>query len=165
LGACFIHERHHHFTGHRFEGWWGSNKATRFAMPPVFDPIFTAEAWQLSNPPILSMAAINASLQIFAKAGMLNLHKKTELLTGFLMYLLREIKSENLSVITPENPLERGAQVSIQVKNKSKSIFEKISEKGIIADWREPDVIRVAPVPLYNCFEELWQFVQHLKEN
>ncbi len=166
LGACFIHERH--LTNKdipRFAGWWGHNKETRFGMRSGFDPIETAEGWQLSNPPILSMAAIMASLDIFDEVGLSNLRKKAVLLTGYLEYLLDELKNENIRIITPRNANKRGSQLSIQVKNADKKLFDLITKAGVIADWREPDVIRVAPTALYNSFEDVYRFVQILKEN
>ncbi len=163
LSGCFIHERHHNNTNlNRLEGWWGTNKATRFKMLPNFEPIPTAEAWQLSNPPILSMAAINASLQVFANAGMENLRKKSEELTSYLVYLLLQINITDMQIITPLQMEERGCQVSLRFINNGKLYFEKLTKAGIIADWREPDVIRIAAVPLYNSFEDVWQFVNVL---
>ncbi len=164
LAGCFVHERHaHDKTMPRFEGWWGHNKETRFGMRDGFEPIPGVEAWQLSNPPILSMAAVKASLDIFAQAGIENLRKKSLQLTGFLEYLINDLKDDRIKIITPTNPDERGCQLSIQVRNADKSLYEQISAKGVIADWREPDVIRVAPVPLYNTFEEVYRFVEILK--
>jgi kynureninase len=166
LSGCFIHERHHQNKDiNRLEGWWGTNKNTRFAMQPSFDAIPTAEAWQLSNPPILSMAAINASLQIFANAGIENLRKKSVQLTGYLLYLLNESNHQNIAIITPQNEKERGCQVSLQIKDKTKELYNKLTTAGIIADWREPDVIRVAPTPLYNSFVDVWKFVEVLTLN
>lgn len=165
LGGCFVHERHaNDKTLPRFAGWWGHNKATRFGMRDAFDPIPGVESWQLSNPPILSMAAILASLKLFEEAGMDQLRKKATLLTGYMEYLLDEIQDKRIKIITPRNPKERGCQLSIQVKNADKTLFNQISEAGVIADWREPDVIRVAPVPIYNSFEDVYHFVRILKE-
>jgi kynureninase len=165
LGGCFIHERHHENNAlHRMEGWWGTNKATRFQMQKTFDPIPSAEAWQLSNPPILSMAAIHASLQIFSKAGMENLRAKSEMLTSYLEFLINDSNLENINILTPSKIEERGCQLSLQIRDKTKDLYNKLTENGVIADWREPDVIRVAPVPLYNSFEDVWQFVNVLKE-
>jgi kynureninase len=161
LSACFIHERHHGRSDlPRFEGWWGHDKQRRFLMEDRFMPIHTAEAWQLSNPPILSMAAIRSSLDLFAKAGMPALREKSVRLTGFLLRLLQELGEDTCRVITPLNVLERGCQVSIQMRRPDKRLFEFLSGEGVIADWREPDVIRVAPVPLYNTFEDVWRFYQ-----
>ena len=164
LGGCFVHERHAYNKNlNRFTGWWGHNKTTRFNMRQEFDPIPGAEGWQLSNPPILSMAAIRASLDIFEEAGFDNLRKKSEKLTGYLEYLLDEISDPNIRVITPRNPEERGCQLSIQLKNADKGLFDKLTASGVISDWREPDVIRIAPTPLYNNFEDVYLFVEKLK--
>ncbi|HPE82494.1 MAG TPA: kynureninase [Aequorivita sp.] len=165
LGGCFVHERHaNNEKLNRFAGWWGHNKKTRFNMRHEFDTLPGAEGWQLSNPPILSMAAIRASLDTFAEAGFENLRKKSENLTGFLEFLLDEMKNEAINVITPRNPEERGCQLSIQVKNADKNLHTKLTEAGVISDWREPDVIRVAPAPLYNSFEDVFRFSEKLKE-
>ena len=130
-----------------------------------FDPIAGVEAWQLSNPPILSMAAIKASLEIFDEVGIAHLRKKSLLLTGYLEYLVDEIKDERIAIITPRDTKQRGCQLSIQVKSADKALFDKITKAGVIADWREPDVIRVAPIPLYNSFEDVWRFAELLKAN
>lgn len=165
LGGCFVHERHHNDTSiQRFTGWWGQNKDTRFNMRKGFDPIPTAEGWQLSNPPILSMAAVKASLDIFAEAGMENLRAKSEKLTGYLEYLVNELNNEHISIITPSDPAQRGCQLSIQVKNADKKLHTQLTEAGVISDWREPDVIRVAPAPLYNSFEDVYEMVERLKK-
>jgi kynureninase len=164
LGGCFVHERHAKNNAlKRFTGWWGHNKETRFNMRHEFDALPGAEGWQLSNPPILSMAAIRASLDVFAEAGMDKLRKKSIKLTGFLEYLLDGLKDERIHIITPRNTEERGCQLSIQVKNADKSLHKKLSTAGVISDWREPDVIRVAPVPLYNSFEDVFIFTERLK--
>ncbi len=164
LGGCFVHERHaHDKTLPRFEGWWGHNKETRFGMRDGFDPIPGVEAWQLSNPPILSMAAIKASLEVFMEAGMENLRKKAVVLTGYLEFLIDEMNESRIKIITPRDPKQRGCQLSIQVQDADKTLFNQITEAGVIADWREPDVIRVAPVPLYNSFEDVYRFVEILK--
>jgi len=164
LGGCFVHERHaKNSTLKRFTGWWGHNKETRFNMRHEFDALPGAEGWQLSNPPILSMAAIRASLDVFAEAGMNRLRKKSIKLTGFLEYLLDGLKDERIHIITPRNSDERGCQLSIQVKSANKSLHNKLTNAGVISDWREPDVIRVAPVPLYNSFEDVFIFTERLK--
>ena len=163
LGGCFVHERHHNNnTLNRFTGWWGQNKSTRFNMRKGFDPIPTAEGWQLSNPPILSMAAIRASLAIFAEAGMQNIRAKSIQLTGHLEYLLNSLNNQRIKVITPSNSSQRGCQLSIQVKNADKNLHTQLTEAGVISDWREPDVIRVAPAPLYNSYEDVYHLVQKL---
>jgi kynureninase len=165
LGGCFVHERHANNENlNRFAGWWGHNKKTRFNMRHEFDALPGAEGWQLSNPPILSMAAIRASLDTFAEADFENIRKKSEKLTGFLEFLLDEMKNESINVITPRNPEERGCQLSIQVKNADKNLHTKLTEAGVISDWREPNVIRVAPAPLYNSFEDVFKFLEKLKE-
>ncbi len=165
LGGCFVHERHaNNKELNRFAGWWGHNKKTRFNMRKDFDALPGAEGWQLSNPPILSMAAIRASLDTFAEAGFENLLKKSEKLTGYLEFLLDEMQNDAIRVITPRNPEERGCQLSIQVKNADKQLFTKLTEAGVISDWREPDVIRIAPAPLYNNFEDVYKFSEKLKK-
>lgn len=165
LGGCFVHERHaNNKELNRFAGWWGHNKKTRFNMRKDFDALPGAEGWQLSNPPILSMAAIRASLDTFAEAGFENLRKKSEKLTGYLEFLLDEMKNDAINVITPRNPEERGCQLSIQVKNADKRLHSKLTEAGVISDWREPDVIRIAPTPLYNSFEDVFRFSEKLRE-
>ncbi|MEM0518527.1 kynureninase [Aequorivita flava] len=165
LGGCFVHERHaNNEKLNRFAGWWGHNKKTRFNMRHEFDALPGAEGWQLSNPPILSMAAIRASLDTFEEAGFDNLRKKSDKLTGFLEFLLEEMNNSSIKIITPRNPEERGCQLSIQVKNADKRLHTKLTEAGVISDWREPDVIRVAPAPLYNSFEDVFRFSEKLKE-
>lgn len=164
LGGCFVHERHHKNENiQRFTGWWGQNKTTRFNMRKGFDPIPTVEGWQLSNPPILSMAAVKASLDIYAEVGMENIREKSIKLTGYLEYLLDDFDNDRIQVITPRNQEERGCQLSIQVKNADKSLHTKLTESGVISDWREPDVIRVAPAPLYNSYEDVYELVDRLK--
>ncbi|WP_431472247.1 kynureninase [Nonlabens sp. SCSIO 43208] len=165
LGGCFVHERHAQNNElPRFTGWWGHNKETRFKMRDDFDPIYGAEGWQLSNPPILSMAAVKASLELFNEAGFHNLRNKSIQLTNYLEFLLTQINSDRISIITPTQSSQRGCQLSLAVKNADKSLFESISARGVIADWREPDVIRIAPVPLFNNYEDCWKFVNILKE-
>ncbi len=132
-------------------------------MKPEFVPIKGAEGWQLSNPPIFQLATLKASLDIFEEAGMKNLVEKSIKLTCYLEFLLGEIHDERISVITPSDANQRGCQLSIRVKNADKNLFKAISDKGVIADWREPDVIRVAPVPLYNSFADVNKFAQILK--
>ncbi|MDN5212741.1 kynureninase [Fulvivirgaceae bacterium BMA12] len=164
VAGCFVHEKHaYQFDLPRLTGWWGHNKATRFGMRNDFDPLPGAEGWQLSNPPILSLAAILASLDIFEEVGMESLSEKSVKLTGYLEHLMNQIHDDRIRIITPANPVERGCQLSIQVATEGRSLFEGISRDGVIADWREPDVIRVAPVPLYNSFEDVFDFVSILK--
>jgi len=160
VASAFVHEKHHHSNLPRFAGWWGHNKEDRFEMPDKFSPIKSAEGWQLSNPSILSLAAIRASLSIFDEVGMDKLVRKSKQLTDYLLFLLESIETDRIDIITPK---ERGCQISIRVKNGNKELFDKITEKGVIADWRDPDVIRVAPVPLYNSFSDVFNFYNILK--
>jgi kynureninase len=165
LGGCFVHERHaFDKTLNRFTGWWSHNKKTRFNMRHDFDVLPGAEGWQLSNPPILSMAAIRASLDIFNEVGIENLTKKSKKLTGYFEFLINELNHKDIKIITPSNPNERGCQLSIQVKNADKKLHQKLMEAGVITDWREPDVIRCAPVPLYSSFEDIYKMVERLKK-
>lgn len=164
VGACFVHERHaDNFDLPRFAGWWGHNKTTRFNMRYDFDPMPGAEGWQLSNPPILSLAAIRASLDVFSATGMTALRSKSLLLTGYLEYLIQQIGDPRIRIITPADPAQRGCQLSVQVLNADKTLYHALEKAGVIADWREPDVIRVAPVPLYNSFMDAYDFVARLK--
>lgn len=165
IAGCFVHERHHNNKNiPRFEGWWGNDKATRFLMKPDFVPIPTVESWQLSNPPILQLASLKASLDIFEEAGIKNLRAKSKILTGYLEYLLVENEiTEKLEILTPSDPDQRGCQLSLRFYGNGKEVFNKLMASNVICDWREPDVIRIAPTPLYNKFEEVWQFVEIVK--
>jgi kynureninase len=166
MGGAFVNERHHNQKSlPRLEGWWGHNKETRFKMRDAFEPMPTVEAWQLSNPPIMAMAAVWASLKIFEEVGMEKLRKKAIALTGYTEFLVKSLGKDVINIITPSDPNQRGSQLSIQVKSADKSIFDTLTEKGVIADWREPDVIRISPVPMYNSFEDAWKFYQLLKES
>jgi len=164
LSGLFVHEKHAQRKDlPRFAGWWNHNKETRFNMRQPFDVMKGAEGWQLSNPPILSMAAIKASLDIFEKVGMDVLLKKSKKLTGFFEFLIHQIASDTIKIITPAHPNERGCQLSLQVKNADKNLHRKLTENNIITDWREPDVIRCAPVPMYTSFEDVYQMVKTLE--
>jgi len=163
VAGAFIHQKHISDKQMlRLAGWWGQNKDNRFKMEKDFDPIPTAEGWQLSNAPVLSMAAHKASLDIFHEAGMEKLFAKGKLLSNYLLYILDEINhsvDENIiEVITPRNDEEHGCQVSMLMLKDGKKIFEALKKAGVISDWREPNVIRVAPVPLYNSFEDVYKF-------
>ncbi len=166
VAGAFVHERHHKNKSlHRLAGWWGHNKSTRFLMEPGFDPIESAEAWQLSNAPVLSMAAHKAALDIFQEVGMDRLREKSELLTAYLQFLIENAANNSdtkYDIITPKNPSERGCQLSIVVPDATKQLVKDLASKGVIVDWREPNVIRVAPVPLYNSFMDLYRFVEIL---
>ena len=133
-------------------------------MRQPLDIIPGAEGWQLSNPPILSMASIKASLDMFNEVGMDALRRKSIRLTGYLEFLIRELKNDKINIITPQNPDERGCQLSIQVKDADKNLHQKLSNAHIITDWREPDVIRCAPTPFYNTFEDVYRMVQKFNE-
>ena len=163
--GVFIHERHLGRTDlPRFEGWWGHDKSTRFQMPDEFVPTASAEAWQLSNPPIFSMAPLLASLELFHEAGIENLRKKSEKLTSYLENLLENELEDEIEIITPKSIEDRGCQLSLRLKTAILNIMDKLHQQGILADWREPDVVRIAPVPLYNTFEDCYQFVQRMKK-
>lgn len=165
VAGAFVHERHaREFGLPRFAGWWGHDKETRFLMGPEFKPLAGAEGWQISNPPILQMAALRASLEIFEEAGMDAIRRKSVKLTGYLESLVERIGDDRIEVITPRDPDQRGCQLSIRVKTGDKSLYEEISGHGVYADWREPDVIRVTPVPLYNSFMDVYRFADILSD-
>jgi len=168
IGGAFVHERHaHDFDLPRFAGWWGHDKASRFAMPETFAPLTGAEGWQISNPPILAMTPLLASLEIFQRAGMQRLRAKSRLLTQFLARSVDAHLSTQVSVLTPVDTEARGCQLSLVLNvdtANAKRIHEKLIAFGIVCDWREPNVIRVAPVPLYNTFTEAWTFVNTLQK-
>ncbi|MFM7595988.1 MAG: kynureninase [Flavobacteriales bacterium] len=170
VSGFFVHERHaHRIDLPRFAGWWGHTKETRFSMEPGFYPIPGAEGWQLSNAPVLGMAVHLASLELFEAAGMERIGQKRDLLTSYLSYVVHEISSntpgsERFEIITPSDPKKRGAQLSIKATGKGRELFVALTAMGVTADWREPNVIRVAPAPLYNSFEDCYWFGQHLKK-
>jgi len=165
VSGVFVHEKHAHRPElPRFAGWWGNAEQTRFLMEPGFHPQPGAAGWQMSNAPVLPMAVHRASLDLFAEAGMDALRTKSERLTGYLAYLLNQIQSPDFTIITPAEPARRGCQLSIQFRQGGKAVFEALKAAGIIADWREPDVIRVAPVPLYNRYEDVYRFARVLEQ-
>ncbi len=166
VAGAYIHQKHiSNKSLQRLAGWWGHDKESRFKMEKGFNPIQTAEGWQLSNAPVLSMAAHKASLDIFEDAGMENLLPKAKMLSDYLLFILDDINAsldkKIIEIITPRN--DKGCQVSILMLEKGKEVFEALKQNGVIADWREPNVIRVAPVPLYNSFEDVWRFGEVLK--
>jgi kynureninase len=166
VAGAFVHERHHADKNLlRLAGWWGHNKSTRFQMQPGFDPIESAEAWQMSNAPVLSMAAHKASLDIFEKVGMKALREKAIKLTGYLEFVVQQVALNTnvaLHILTPSDQGQRGCQLSIVVPGATKQLVRDLAANGVIVDWREPNVVRLAPVPLYNSFEDVFLFGQIL---
>jgi kynureninase len=158
VAACFVHDRHADTNRPRFAGWWGHHKDSRFKMGPDFRPIRGAEGWQLSNPPILSLAAVKASLDLFDQVGMGELRAKSLQLTDYLLFLLDDGADERVKVMTPREAKSRGSQLSIVVADVGRQVFEGLTEAGVICDWREPDCIRIAPVPLYNSYYDVYRF-------
>ena len=167
VAGCFVHERHAHTDRPRFAGWWGHEKKTRFQMGPEFVPTPGADGWQLSNPPILGLAPLLASLELFDKAGGLAaLRTKSEKLTGFLEALIHARVPDTLQIVTPSEPERRGCQLSLRVtggRERGRELFEYRSSIGTIGDWREPDVIRISPAPLYNKFMDVYRFVEEVE--
>ena len=161
VAGAFVHERHALAALPRFAGWWGHDPATRFRMGPEFVPSPGADGWQLSNPPILALAPLRVSLDLFAEAGMDRLRAKSERLTGYLEALIRRDCADVLEVVTPAEPARRGCQLSLRVaggRERGRALFDFLSARGIVGDWREPDVIRISPVPLYNSFADIRHF-------
>ena len=171
VSGLFVHERHSYKPElPRFAGWWGYDKETRFLMNPGFNPMKGAEGWQLSNAPIIGMAAHLASLDIFDEAGMDRIGTKRDLLTAYLEFVIDDISEKNkercsFEIITPRDKTKRGAQLSILAHGQGKALFDALSDEGVVADWREPNVIRVAPAPLYNSFEDVYYFGQLLEKS
>jgi kynureninase len=170
VSGMFVHERHANKPElPRFAGWWGHDKSSRFMMEPGFKPMQGAEGWQLSNAPVLGMAAHLASVEIFEEAGMDRIGEKRDLITAFLEFVIDDISERNkdrvsFELITPRDKTKRGAQLSIMAKGQGKALFDGLSAEGVVADWREPNVIRVAPAPLYNSFEDCYWFGQLLEK-
>ena len=168
VAGCFVHERHaRDFERPRLAGWWGHDKASRFRMGPEFVPMAGAEGWQLSNPPVLGLAPLLASLEIFDAAGMDRLRAKSLQLTGYLEFLIKERLAEEVEILTPYDPARRGCQLSLRLHAGAKTarrVFEQLEAAGVTGDWREPDVIRVAPVPLYNSYADVFGFVDILHD-
>jgi len=166
--GCFVHERHHSNNElPRFAGWWGHNKERRFKMEPAFDPNNGADGWQISNLPILALAPYLASVEMFHEIGMDALIEKRNQITSYLEFILQEIDKEvdsTFEIITPANPMERASQLSVFLHGEGRSLFEYLMQHGVITDWREPNVIRLAPVPLYCSYEDMYEFGQILKE-
>ncbi len=166
--GCFVHEKHHNNSElPRFAGWWGHNKERRFKMEPNFDPVHGADGWQISNLPILSLAPYLASVELFDEIGMDALILKRDKITSYLEFILHEIDKEvdsTFEIITPSNPAERACQLSVFLHGEGRSLFDYLMKNGVITDWREPNVIRLAPVPLYCSFEDMYDFGQILKQ-
>jgi kynureninase len=165
--GCFIHEKHHNNTTlPRFAGWWGHNKERRFKMEPQFDPVRGADGWQISNLPVLSLAPYLASVEMFDEIGMEALIDKRNKITAYLEFILHEIDKEvnrSFEIITPSNQEERASQLSVFLHGEGRSLFDYLMKNGVITDWREPNVIRLAPVPLYCSYEDMYDFGQILK--
>jgi kynureninase len=163
VAGCFVHERHAHTPRPRFAGWWGHDQSTRFRMGPEFVPAPGADGWQLSNPPIFALAPLRVSLSVFARAGMVPLRQKSMALTQFLAQSIERELSAVLEIRTPREPQRRGCQLSLRVKgprDAGRSLFEHLSAHGVVGDWREPDIIRIAPTPLYNRYADCVRFVR-----
>ncbi|AKC77849.1 kynureninase [Xanthomonas arboricola] len=166
VGGCFVHARHANSDLPRMAGWWGHEQQSRFRMEPQFVPSPGAEGWQLSNPPVLALAPLRASLELFDQAGMPALRAKSEQLTGHLEQLIHARVPQVLQIITPAEPAQRGCQLSLRVaggRAQGRSLFEYLQSAGVLGDWREPDVIRIAPVPLYNRFSDLHRLVEQVE--
>jgi kynureninase len=176
IGGCFVHQRHSEaqsrtshggaLPGVRLAGWWGVDLPTRFLMEPQFRAAAGAAAWQISNPPILAAAPLLASLSIFLEAGVEALRAKSVALTGFLEELLRPL-APAVRILTPHEPARRGCQLSLRIASgghRGRQVFDALAARGVVCDWRSPDIIRVAPVPLYNRFEDAWRFAGALRE-
>jgi kynureninase len=163
VAGAFVHARHAHAKLPRFEGWWGRNEATRFQMRPAFDPAPGAEGWQLSNPPILALAPLRVSLELFQRAGMQRLREKSKRLTAYLAWLIETQLGDVLEILTPSEPAQRGAQLSLRVRagrDAGQSLFDHMAAHGVLGDWREPDVMRIAPTPLYNTFADCLRYAE-----
>lgn len=163
VAGAFVHSRHARSKKlPRLAGWWGHHKERRFKMEPEFSPMIGAAGWAVSNPPILSMAPLKSSLELFERAGFDNLRRKSEMLTSYGEYLVKEILGDRVIQLTPQAPVERGAQISLKVRGKGKELISELNSQGVICDFREPHIIRFAPVPLYNTFLDVFRFVKIL---
>lgn len=165
VGGVFVHERHGNDPSFfRLAGWWGNEEKTRFKMQKGFIPQKGVASWQMSNAPVFNMVAHRASLDLFAKAGMNALRTKSIRMTNYLEFLLQQLNHLSFSIITPSDSNKRGAQLSLLFHEKGKEVFKALTENGVIADWREPNVIRIAPVPMYNNFEDCYRFYEILAQ-
>jgi kynureninase len=164
VGGIFVHEKHGNNPDTlRLAGWWGNEESTRFKMKKGFVPAKGAASWQMSNAPVFNMVAHAASLDIFEKVSIDTLRQKSLRLTAYLEYLLQQLDHLSFTIITPREPQRRGAQLSLLFHNDGRKVFDALTSNGVIADWREPDVIRIAPVPLYNSYEDVYRFYEVLK--
>lgn len=164
VGGCFVHERHSRaWDLPRLAGWWGHEEKIRFQMGPEFQPMAGADGWQVSNLPILALAPLRASMEIFAEAGMERLRAKSTSLTGYMEYLLLQKASPESSIITPREEGRRGAQLSIRLTRRKRELCDRLAAEGVIGDWREPDIFRVAAVPLYNSYQDVYRFVERFE--
>jgi kynureninase len=161
VAGCFVHARHAHDRDiPRFTGWWGHDEKVRFKMDPDFRAMTGAEGWQLSNPPIMALAPLRASMEIFEEATIDRLREKSIKLTAYLEFLLKEAADRRFSIITPPEEARRGCQLSLRIADRDRNICDKLAAEGVIGDWREPDVYRVAAVPLYNSYQDAYCFVE-----
>ncbi len=173
VAGCFVHERHGRNTSlngatgglPRFAGWWGNDPTTRFKMGPNFVPVPTADSWSLSNPPVLALSPVRVSLEIFDKVGVVALREKSVRLTGYLRGLIDELKSPMIEITTPRDEASCGCQLSIAVKDRPRDLYDALTADHVMCDFREPNVVRVAPVPLYNTFHDCWRFVDILRKH
>ncbi|MEM9024314.1 MAG: kynureninase, partial [Bacteroidota bacterium] len=167
VAGAFVHERHHQADLVRLAGWWGHDKEERFRMEPEFKPMPSAEAWQLSNAPVFSMAVHQAALSLHTEAGMARLREKSLQLTAYLEFVIGAVAERHgavtFEVITPSDPEQRGCQLSILAHGQGRPLFDRLTARGVVADWREPNVIRIAPVPMYNSFEDVFRFGEALE--
>ncbi len=176
VAGCFIHERHVRNTRWdagqgslpRLAGWWGNDPATRFKMGPEFVPVPTADAWSLSNPPVMALSPVRVSLEMFDRVGIAALRAKSERLTTYLLSLIDVVRGDGpgvIDVVTPREPDARGCQLSLAVQDRPRDLFKALTDDGVMCDFREPNVIRIAPVPLYNTFHDCWRFAQILRRH
>jgi kynureninase len=167
VAGCFVHERHARTERPRFAGWWGNDASVRFRMGPEFSPTPGADGWQLSNPPILGLAPLRAALDQFDRATMPALRAKSEALTGYLEALIRAGLADALQIVTPGESARRGCQLSLRVvggREHGRALFEYLASRGVLGDWREPDVIRISPAPLYNTHADVLRFARTVRE-
>ena len=166
VAGCFVHERHANTDRPRFAGWWGHDVSTRFRMGPQFQPTPGADGWQLSNPPILGLAPLRASLELYDRVGMQALRERSRRLTGYLEKLINARLGDTLQIVTPADPVQRGCQLSLRVaggREQGRALFEYLQANGVLGDWREPDVIRISPAPLYNTHYDVLRFAQSVE--